>query len=110
MEPAQIGTAIAAFILVAVMPVKLAAHWVGAERTGFVPVLLAVLVSGALAGLAQQVAFVGPVLSVLAGTFVFKLVLGTTMPRAFVISVLAVVIVIGAVLAVFGTAALTRAF
>ncbi len=90
-----------AVIAIAVLPVKLAASFVGAERTGFGSALLAVVVQFVLVavvrallpdGLAEVVA------ALVVGSIVYAYALGTSVVKGFVISIVATVIAVVAVI------------
>lgn len=76
-------------ILVALLPIKLAAVLVGAKRTSFFACLIAVILASLLAGLSQAFDVPGGLLSAwLISSIGFMLVLDTTYWRALLISIL----------------------
>ena len=101
-----------AVIAIAVLPVKLAAGFVGAERTGFGSVLVAVVLQFVLVavvralmpdGLAEIVA------AVIVGSIVYAYALGTSVIKGFIVSVLATVIAVVAILMLGSSFALLAA-
>ncbi len=90
-----------AVIAIVVLPVKLAAGFVGAERTGFGSALLAAVLQFVLVaivrllmpdGLAEIVA------ALIVGSIVYAYVLGTSVIKGFIISIVATVIALISVL------------
>ena len=94
--------AVTAFILVAVvvvlLPVKVAAGWMGAERTGLLSCFFAVVLAAIVNAFASALVRYGVIVSLFVGAVAYMLVLGTTYFRALGIQVLSIVIVCGVVL------------
>lgn len=87
--------------LIVIYPVMLAARIVGAKRTGFVPVVFALLLQAILGMVISQTIpdeIAGGLVAVIAGTLIYSWVLQTTVLRGFAIIILTLVIFVGVVL------------
>src|SRR3546814_5022744 len=84
-------------IALASLPVMFAARIVGAERTGFLPAVVAVLVqlvaSALTSGLSSSIA-ISAIVSIIVGSFVYAFVLGTTFLKGLFIGIVALVITV----------------
>ncbi len=92
---------LAAVIVIAVLPVKFAANFVGAERTGFGAVLLAVVLQFVLVTIARVLMPDGLaeiLAALLVGSIVYAYALGTSVMKGFIISIIATVIAVIAVI------------
>jgi uncharacterized membrane protein YvlD (DUF360 family) len=92
--------------LVAVVPVMIGARMVGAQKTGFGPALLGVIVLAFVSAVVRWSeinSFVGFVISSVVGGFALAHILGTTFWRAIVVSIIATVIQVIAVVVLAGT-------
>lgn len=101
------------YALLVVLPFKLAAAWLGADRTGWLPCFAAVLIAGALGGGASGLfgggftwAFFGATqgllslaLVALVSGFTNRFVLGTTFWRGVAITVIGALVIPGTLLA-----------
>ena len=89
-----------AVIAVAVLPVMLAARVVGAERTGFGSALLAVVLQFVLTAIVKLLlpeGLAAIVASILIGSVIYAYALGTSVMKGFVVSIVATVIAVVAV-------------
>ena len=94
-----------AVVAIVVLPVKIAAGLVGAERTGFGSALLAAVLQFFLVAIVQMVmpdGFLEIVAAVIVGSVVYAYLLGTSVMKGLVISIVATVIAVIAVI-MFGT-------
>ena len=90
-----------AAIAIAILPVKLAAGFVGAERTEFGSVFIAVVVQFVLVAIVRLVlpdGLVEILAAVAVGSIVYAYALGTSAVKGFVISILATIIAVAAAL------------
>jgi|GEM_PF-2561427 len=100
--------ALAAIIALAVLPLMFTARALGAERTGFWWVVLALLLQAAVSRAGSAFFgqdFAGFLFSFLAGSLVIKLCLVTTYPKALLISLIGTLISLFVVLLLVGWAA-----
>ena len=82
-------------VAVAVVPVMLAARFVGAGRVGFGSALVAVIVQSILSAATRAFApsvGVAPLVAVLAGSAIHAFVLDTTLIRGFVIGIVSTIV------------------
>src|SRR3546814_7800797 len=99
-------------IALASLPVMFAARIVGAERTGFLPAVVAVLVqlvaSALTSGLSSSIA-ISAIVSIIVGSFVYAFVLGTTFLKGLFIGIVALVITVIVAIVFGGSLALLAA-
>jgi hypothetical protein len=87
-----------------VLPIKISATWVGAERTGWLPCLFAGILCAVIGAIANGLVRHGAVASVFISGAVFMLVLGTTYVRGLIVAVLEIVLTYAFVAVLFLTA------
>jgi hypothetical protein len=90
-----IGLFLVFLFVVILLPVKLAAGWAGAERTGFGSCFIAVVLALVINALAGSVIKYGAFVSIFVTAIAYMLVLGTTYLRGVLIAVLEIVILYG---------------
>lgn len=96
-----VALVIAGVLLLGVLPLKLAAGWVGAERTGWIVCFFAGIVAGFVSSALSQKVHFGFVIASLVSALVYKFFLGTTYVRAVLIVILQVILLVAVVLALF---------
>ena len=92
---------LAAVVGIAVVPVMLAARMMDAERPGFLAALIAVILQFVLMAVIQATLTEGMIafaVALVAGSAIYAYVLGTSVLKGFVISILATVIAVIAAL------------
>jgi hypothetical protein len=96
---------VVAFVAVfVILPIKLAATWVGAERTGWFICLFAGIIAGIISAIANQIVHFGAIGSIFVVGAVYMLVLGTTYVRGLIIAVLELVLTYAFVAVIVATA------
>jgi hypothetical protein len=84
------------FVFVAVLlPVKLAAGWMGADRNDFMSCFFAVILAIVINVFASMLVKYGTVVSIFVAAIAYMLVLGTTYLRAIAIELLSIAILYG---------------
>lgn len=115
MSIAVIIFAVIGYALLVVLPFKLAADWLGTDRSDWVSCFVAVLIAGALGGGGSGLlggglgwAFFGATQGILSLAIVAlisgvtnMLILGTTFPRGVLVTVIGALVIPGTLLAVF---------
>jgi len=92
---------IAGVLLLGVLPLKLAATWLGAERTGWIVCFFAGIVAGLTSSALNQRVPFGFVIACLISAVVYKLFLGTTYLRAVLIVLLQLVLLVVVAIVLF---------
>ena len=85
----------AALVAILVLPVTFAARIIGAERTGFGAALFAVILQTVLSSFVEKLSvdpLIAIAIAIIGGSAVYSFTLGTTLLKGFLISVLATVI------------------
>ena len=92
--------------VVLLLPVKIAAGWMGAERTSFLSCFFAVVFAMIINAVASMFVKYGTFVSIFVAAVAYMLVLGTTYLRALAIEILSVAILFGmaAILVAIGIA------
>jgi len=103
-----IALAVLFIAIFVVLPIKLAAGWVGAERTGWFVCLFAGILSAVISAIANSLVHHGAIASVFISGAVFMLVLGTTYVRGLVVAVLEIILTYAFVALLFLTAVAPR--
>lgn len=93
----EVFTLLGLFLLLILVPVKVAGNYLGAQRTGFGWCFLAVIIASSLMKMGEELMVYGSVLSIFLSAIGFSLVMGTTYFKGLGIAVfqlLAIVICI----------------
>ena len=92
-------------------PTKYVAQYFDAERTGVLPIFVAIIGTGIITSYAEQLInqkFIAIIVSLMIGGFVFQLVLGAeTYKKGFLISICSQIAIIVCTVVIFGGLAVT---
>ncbi|WP_374012735.1 hypothetical protein [Pseudoxanthomonas koreensis] len=90
----------AVLVVALVVPVMLAARMVGAERTGFGSALIAVILQMVLSAVVRSIAsdqLIVVLVALIVGSGIYSFTLGTTLLKGFLVSIIATVIAVVAI-------------
>lgn len=97
-------TVLGLFLLILLIPIKVAGNYLGAERTGFGWCFLAMFAGAAFMAIGEDLTEYGDILSIFLSAAGFSIIMGTTYLKGLGIAVFQLVAIIGgmALLALLG--------